>query len=395
MTTAMDSARSKSQSMSFTESERNGVVPVSNALTVGLPQGFEPRRVAIIKPSALGDVVMSLPVLNAARQAWPNARISWVINKGLVGLLEHHPAIDELITFDRKGFGQGAGGALRFAQWLWSLRRHDFDLVLDLQGLLRSGLMSRATGAKYRVGLAESREGSSWFYTHHIQTLKQKNDDVHAVDRLMTVAATMGFVKPGAEPNFFWPRTLRSQAWARKTLEELPRPWVGYTLGARWQTKRWPVEQFVKLVDQVKSNFGGSVVLIGSPEDTSISQRFLAQAGQKLGPITDLTGVTSLPEMQSICAELDLLVSNDTGPLHVASVQGTPTVGIFTCTRPARTAAYAKNTACVSTKVDCAGSLLKTCSHTKCFAELEPRRVYVAVANQLHSLGFGARSAVA
>ncbi|MBI1325244.1 glycosyltransferase family 9 protein [bacterium] len=376
-------------------SERNGAVPVSIAPIAGLPEGYEPRRVAIIKPSALGDVVMSLPVLNAARQAWPNARISWVINKGLVGLLEHHPAIDELITFDRKGFGEGIGGAMRFAKWLWSLRQHNFDMVLDLQGLLRSGLMSRATGAKYRVGLAESREGSRWFYTHHIPTLKHKNEDIHAVDRLMKVAETMGFVKPAAEPNFFWPRTLRSQAWARKTLEDLPRPWVGYTLGARWQTKRWPVEQFVKLVDQVQTSFGGSVILIGSPEDVELSKRFTAVAGNRFGRITDLAGKTTLPELQSMCGELDLLVSNDTGPLHVASAQGTPTVGIFTCTRPARTAAYAENTSCVTTKVDCAGNLLKSCSHTKCFAELEPRRVYVAVANQLHELGFGTRSAVA
>jgi len=74
---------------------------------------------------------------------------------------------------------------------------------------------------------------------------------------------------------------------------------------------------------------------------------------------------------------------------------GTPTVGIFTCPRPARTGAYSDKAAVVSTKVDCAGSLCKTCSHTKCFAELEPRRVYQAVANQLHVIGFGARSAVA
>jgi len=102
-----------------------------------------------------------------------------------------------------------------------------------------------------------------------------------------------------------------------------------------------------------------------------------------------------LPELQAICGEIDMLISNDTGPLHVASALGTPTVGIFTCTRTARTGAYSANAASVTTKVDCAGSLLKNCSHTKCFAELEPRRVYNAAANQLHGLGFGVRSAVA
>lgn len=360
-----------------------------------LPADFEPKRIAIIKPSALGDVVMSLPVLNAARQAWPNARISWVINKNLVGLLEHHPAIDELITFDRKGFGQGIGGALKFGAWLWSLRRHNFDMVIDLQGLLRSGLMSRATGAKYRIGLAESREGSTWFYTDTIETLKVKGEDIHAVDRLLKMTAYMGVTQPGDKPNFFWPRTLRSQAWARKELENLPRPWVGYTIGARWQTKKWPVEQFQKLSEMVQANFGGSLVLVGGPEDRELADRFMAGPKSPSRTIVDLIGKTTLPELQSLCGELDLLVTNDTGPLHVAAAVGTPTVGIFTCTRPARTGAYSDKAAVVSTKVDCAGSLCKTCSHTKCFAELEPRRVYQAVANQLHAIGFGARSAVA
>ena len=356
---------------------------------------FEPRRIAIIKPSALGDVVMSLPVLNAARQAWPNAQISWIINKNLIGLLEHHPAIDELITFDRKGFGQGVGGALRFGSWLWSLRQRNYDLVIDLQGLLRSGLMSRATGAKYRVGLAESREGSKWFYTNHIKTMEQKGQDVHAVDRLMTLANSLQMTEMGDKPNFFWPRTLRSQAWARKVLEPLPRPWVGYTLGARWQTKRWPVEQFLKISEQVRSNFGGSMILIGGPEDEDLAERFKAGVKDSSASFANLVGHTSLPELQAICGEIDMLISNDTGPLHVASALGTPTVGIFTCTRTARTGAYSANAASVTTKVDCAGSLLKNCSHTKCFAELEPRRVYNAAANQLHGLGFGIRSAVA
>lgn len=373
----------------------NGVFPVSSSIDSSLPSDFSPRRIAIIKPSALGDVVMSLPVLNAARQAWPNAHISWVINKGLVGLLEHHPAIDELITFDRKGFGQGVGGAARFASWLWSLRQHNFDLVIDLQGLLRSGLMARATGAKYRVGLAESREGSTRFYTHKIQTLDETNVDVHAVDRLMKVAAGLGIAKREEKPSFFWPRTLRTQAWARNTLENLPRPWVGYTLGARWQTKRWPVENFVKLAEMVSDNFGGSVVLIGGGEDSILGQKFLNESQNRLGAVSNLLGKTTLPELQAICGEVDLLVSNDTGPLHVGAALGTPTVGIFTCTRTARTGAYARNAASVSTKVDCAGSLQKTCNHTKCFAELDARKVYQAVANQLYAEGFGMKSAVA
>jgi len=373
----------------------NGVVHVSIPTESLLPAGFEPRRIAIIKPSALGDVVMSLPVLNAARQAWPNARISWVINKNLMGLLEHHPGIDELIPFDRKGFGSGVGGAMRFFGWLWSLRQHNFDLVIDLQGLLRSGLMARSTGARVRIGLAESREGSTKFYTHKVDTIDIPSGDVHAVERLMRLSVGLGIMKPGDKPSFFWPKTLRTQAWARTAVENLPRPLIGYTIGARWQTKRWPVEQFIKVAEMTRATHGGSVLLIGGPEDTLLAQKFVAESRDRLGPVTNLIGSTSLPELQSICGELDLLVTNDTGPLHVAAAVGTPTVGIFTCTRTARTGAFAANSMAVTTKVDCAGSLQKKCSHTKCFTELDSRRVYQAVANQLAGLGYGTKSAVA
>ncbi|MFM7318644.1 MAG: glycosyltransferase family 9 protein [bacterium] len=392
---AMKKGRACPDTLTLNGTVSNGVVLVPSTTQPILPADFEPRRIAIIKPSALGDVVMSLPVLNAARQVWPNARISWIINKNLVGLLDHHPGIDELITFDRRGFGSGIGGAVRFFGWLWSLRQHNFDMVIDLQGLLRSGLMARATGARYRVGLAESREGSTRFYTHKVDTIDIPSGDVHAVERLMRLSAGLGMTKPGDKPSFFWPRTLRTQAWARNTLESLPRPWIGYTIGARWQTKRWPVEQFVKVAEMTRASFGGSVILIGGQEDMLLSQKFMAEARDRLGPVTNLIGSTTLHELQSICGEIDLLVTNDTGPLHVAAATGTPTVGIFTCTRTARTGAYAPNAAAVTTKVDCAGSLQKTCSHTKCFGELDSRRVYQAVANQLHGLGFGTKSAVA
>src|SRR5262249_19879968 len=125
---------------------------------------YSARNIAIIKPSALGDIVHSLPVLSALRRRYPDARIIWVLNRAYEPLLLGHPLLNATLTFDRGVAKAGAVEAIStYGGFLAELRRQRFDLVLDLQGLLRSGIMCLATGARRRVGLSSSREGARWF----------------------------------------------------------------------------------------------------------------------------------------------------------------------------------------------------------------------------------------
>src|SRR5947209_3977469 len=124
------------------------------------------QRIAIIKPSALGDIIHSLPVLTALRRRFPAAHLTWIVNRGYEPLLSGHPDLDGTLAFDRRanrsGVFQAALGYLNFFRRIHAGR---FDLAIDLQGLLRSGLMTLATGARRRVGLGTAREGAGWFYT--------------------------------------------------------------------------------------------------------------------------------------------------------------------------------------------------------------------------------------
>ena len=111
-----------------------------------IPLTTDPQRIVLIKPSALGDIMHSLPVLSALRQRFPDAHISWLVNRGFAPLLEGHPDLNEIVPFDRGAFRNGwLKGSLDFARFLNQLRSHRFDLVIDLQGLLRTGLMTLAT----------------------------------------------------------------------------------------------------------------------------------------------------------------------------------------------------------------------------------------------------------
>ena len=150
-----------------------------------------PKRIALIKPSALGDIVHALPVLSALRGRFPAARITWVVNKSYEPLLAGHPDLTDVLPFDRGAFRKGVRAAAAYStRFAAELRRRRFDLVLDLQGLMRSGLMTLATGARCRVGFANAREGARYAYTRRVKV--PDADRLHAVDRYWRVAEAVG-----------------------------------------------------------------------------------------------------------------------------------------------------------------------------------------------------------
>ena len=254
---------------------------------------LRPERVCLIKPSSLGDVVHAFPVLACLRELWPDAHLAWVVNRGLRGLLDGHPDLDEVIPFDRSAIKPSPEGIASIARFLLDLRRKRFDLAIDLQGLLRSGVMARATGAPVRVGLAGSREGSRHFYTHRIAS---PGPEAHAVDRLLAVAESFG--ADVSRPRFQVAIGPDDEAWADETLNDLPRPRLAINVGARWLTKRWPPGQFASVARRAVLERGAGLVLVGSPEDRPLVDALKTDLGtiQSL----DLCGLTTLPRLAAV-----------------------------------------------------------------------------------------------
>lgn len=337
---------------------------------------IDARRIAIIKPSALGDIVHSLPVLTALRARFPVASITWVVNAGLEPLLAGHPDLTDTLPFDRGAF-KGLGGALRTA-WNFTaeLRRRRFDLVIDMQGLLRSGLMTWASGAPHRVGFRNAREGSRYAYTHKIASPGRTGG--HAIDRMWAVAEAFGI---GHLPKVFRvPLRAEEVDAARTALDGLPRPWVAVAPGAKWLTKRWPVAHFAELLNRSQAHFGGSAVLIGGPEDVALAKELSASPR---GPILDLTGRTSLPKLSALLSLCDAMVGNDTGPLHLAAALGVPCVAPYLCTKVAWHGPYTQAANCVETAVPCGGSYIKKCPNMVCMPDLTADRLWPKLAEVL------------
>ncbi len=343
---------------------------------------LEPRRILILKPSSLGDVVHALPVLAALRSRWPDAAISWLLNRGLVGLLDGHPWIAEVIPFDRKAIGPGPRGLLAIYRLAGRLRSARFDLVIDLQGLLRSGLLAWSTRSPVRIGLADAREGATRFYTHRIAADPGRP---HAVDRLLVIPEALGIATGPAR--FVLPPFASERAWARDRLAMLPRPRIVFNMGARWPTKRWPPESFAEVARLAVHERGAGLVVVGASEDRPTVERFLGRLGPLATDVVDLAGATSLPQLAAVAAESDLFLSNDSGPLHLAAAAGAEVVGIYTCTRPERTGPYGPRASWVATGVPCAGSCVKRCDRMICMPELTAARVWSAVRARLDRPG--------
>ncbi len=337
-----------------------------------------PRHVCLIKPSSLGDVVHALPALSALKRLWPDARFAWVVNRGLVSLIDGHPDLDEVIPFDRAAIGPSPRGVANLARFLAGVRRRRFDLAIDLQGLFRSGLMAWATGAPVRVGLAEAREGATFFYTHRVPT---GGPDVHAVDRMLRVVEAMG--GSAVNPRFVASMNDDDRRWARGVLGQVRGPRLVMNVGARWLTKRWPPERFAEVARRAVTELGAGLVAVGAPEDRGLVDALIAALSPL--PCLDLCGRTTLPQLAAVAVGSDLFLSNDTGPLHLAAAAGARVVGVYTCTDPKRTGPYGPRAVAVRSCVWCAPSFVKSCSRLECMAELTADRVWPSVASGLAS----------
>jgi heptosyltransferase-1 len=331
--------------------------------------GQPPRRIALIKPSALGDIMHSLPVLTALRRRFPEAHICWIVNRSYAPLIEQHPDLNEVLCFDRGALRKGwLKGSWEFSRFLQRVRGQRFDLVIDLQGLLRTGLMCLASGAAVRIGLASAREGATLCYTHRID---DRTDVQHAVDRYWRVIEALGDAP--ATKAFHVPIHSDARDWAQEILQHLPRPHLAIGVGSRWLTKRWPPEHFAGLARRAQAEYGGTAIFVGAPEEASLADQAAALVP---GPTCALTGKTTLPQLVAVLHEADAMIANDTGPLHLAVALGRPVVAPYTCTVIRRTGPYGQMDRAVETSVWCRGSFLKTCPRMECMAELTPDRLW-------------------
>ncbi len=342
----------------------------------------DPQRILLIKPSALGDVVHALPVLDRLRQRWPAAQIDWLVTPACAGLIENHPDLHELILFDRRHIGQAGrhpiGSMRELIRLVTQLKSRRFDLVVDLQGLLRSGWLAWQTGAPVRVGFAQARELAWAFYTHRIDAAPIEQ---HAVLKNLAIADALGRA-PGP-PVFRFPDNPVARSSIQEKLGAIGR-YAVLLPATNWQTKRWPVDKFAALVAPLRARYGLASIIAGGLD--------AAPLALLIGGDLNLAGKTSLPELVELLRRADVVIANDSGPMHIAAALGRPLVTMFGPTNPARTGPFGRNESVVRLDIVCSPCYSRRCSHTSCLNWLDESVVLSSIGRELsssnHSAGY-------
>lgn len=339
-------------------------------------------KILILKPSALGDVVQALPVLRLLKLHFPGSEIYWWIDSTLQPLLEADPDLSGSIPFDRRRWSK----PLHWVELLTSVRRVralKFDWVIDLQSLARSGALAWLANGGLTVGLDDAREGARGFYD---LVTPRPSFHTHAVDWYLE---TLRLLRVPVHWNFTWlPQHREVAAGLVEKWQAGSARWLILQPGARWANKRWPVESFAELarrlaVEAAELRFA----IMGGKEDMP---QGMAIARAVPDRCLDLTGKTSLLEMVEWIRLSELMVTNDTGPMHVAAALGKPVIALFGPTEPRRTGPYGQvNRALQLNSLPCVPCFKDKCAYEKpfeCLRGLSPTVVLEDVLRRLSDL---------
>jgi heptosyltransferase-1 len=293
-------------------------------------------KILILKPSSLGDVVHALPVLRLLKLHLPQSEIFWWLESSLTPLLADDPDLAGIIPFQRNRWA-----AVRNWPKIWKavrrMRRERFDWALDLQGLARSGIFAWLSNSGLVAGLDNpregGREGAKMFYDVIAPRITKP---MHAVDRYLGILPQL---RVPVHNNFQWlPERPPIAAQVREKWQPGTARWIVLLPGARWDTKRWPVEHFCELVRRMKSLADDlRFVILGGKDDCALGKTI---GDSEPARCLDLTGKTSLPEMVEWVRLSELMVTNDTGPMHIAAALKRPVVALFGPTDPICTGPY-------------------------------------------------------
>ena len=269
-------------------------------------------RILIIKLSSLGDVIHAIPTVNALSRELKPSCIHWVAQPEYHELISCCPNIQRTIPFYRRSF------FLDLNPWLNALRSEAYDLVIDLQGIFKSSLNALVSRSTRRIGPARSREGARLLYH---DTVEAGDIQRHAVDLNLDVLDHLGLERGVARFEMELPAAELDAAAPR----------VGIAPFSRHAYKNWPQDDFIRVASRIQDLYNSTIIFVGSRDDAPACEAMR----EALGPSTiNTAGRTSLVELASLLGDLDVLISNDSGPMHIASAVGTPVVGLFTGTDP-------------------------------------------------------------
>ncbi len=332
-------------------------------------------KILLVKLSALGDVVQALAVLPAIKAGLPYARLYWVVEEAASDLVKNHPLLEKVFVSKRKTWlkaakQKGISSVMKeMRAFLKDLRSEYFDIILDLQGLFKSGLLVALARGKRKIGFANHREGSTIPLT---QKLAPYDPDRHAVLRYIDAAEYIGGKRP-KKISFPLPQLPSSSELLQKF--SIGRNFAVFIPCARWETKLWIIDAWIDLAHKVYKTFDMEILFIGSQRDKAYVSKIISKA-----PFAkSLCGETSLLSLAGLLKTASLIVTVDTGPMHLAVATGKQVVALFGPTAPWRTGPFGEGHRIIRSGLSCSPCFRKKCEHLTCMKTILPEQVFQQV----------------
>ena len=343
------------------------------------------KNVLIIKLSSIGDVVHSLPFLEVVKRHFPEAQIDWVVEEESSQIVMGHAAIRRLIVSRRKAWIGKLKQGVRFspvfgeaARFLKELRRVEYDLIIDLQGLLKSGILAGLARGKKKIGMSSAREGAGLFLSERAVPVDYNQ---HAVDRYLQVARYLKCDCSAWNGNI--PVSAADMERIRRLVHGLGSgqgPLVAVNPIARWRTKLWDAERFAILADRLCNELSCCIVFTGGGRDRGIIQEICSMMANRS---VNLAGRTTLKELACLYFLCRLVVTTDTGPMHIAAAMGCPVVALFGPTDPGRTGPYGPGHAVITADLECRPCFKRNCDHVSCMKQITVDQCFETVRDML------------
>lgn len=345
-------------------------------------------NILIVKLSAVGDVIHTLPALAALRRHYPSAHITWVVEEAAADLITGHPCLDRVIVSRRKSWirdvrnGRIERPIAGIRSFYAELRSRPYDLVIDFQGLLKSAVVVMLSGGNRKLGYDSLQELSRLFYDEKIPEDMRK----HAVDRYLDFLRHLG--AEAGDPEFFVPIQQESESRIDGLLAangfDRDEPFVAVSPVALWETKLWEDEKFARLCDRIERDLKARVVLTAAQAERiePILEKMKTSA-------VNLGGKTTLKDLAELYRRAALLITTDSGPMHLAAAMGTPVVALFGPTDPSRTGPYGESHTTIRKGTSCSPCLLKKCKTRECMYAIAVHDVFAAAKAKMDRLRKG------
>jgi heptosyltransferase I len=340
----------------------------------------EPRSICILRLSSIGDVIHTLPVAHLLKERFPSARITWVAEKGMSALLNHHPAVDQLLLVDTKKWRKRIFSPVVWRE-LYSFFRYiriqRFDLVLDFQGAFKSALRAAFSGATRRIGMARSDRKEKWSSIFLNEFSRPTKNKKHIIEKNLALLESVGIRSESLSLHFDIHPEEEAIEYVEQELKKLEvQDFILINPGGGWITKLWDEDKFAQLIDQIYNDLHIPSLILWGPGERHLADKIMRKC---ITPAM-VSFSTNLSELIALVSKSRLMVSGDSGPLHVASALGIPVVGLYGPTDPLRNGPWNPHDSTCSIHYECSPCYLRVCPiGIQCMKKMEVPQVLDSV----------------